>query len=171
MDSLEEISVEELKAVLEEVEEKRPTKRLMVAILYKQGLKVPEISDIYGFSETTIYRWFKWLRNEPIEEAIYDKKRNGRPTKLTEKQQKELNKTLQKPPTETGYDEQAWNPKLVQNHIKENHDINYSRSHIYKIMKKHGLTCKTPRPKPGSADEDERKGFKKWFKKTEETEK
>jgi len=165
MDSLEGISVEEFKRVLDEVEEKRPTKRLMVAILYKQGLKVPEISDIYGFSETTIYKWFKRLRNEPIKEAIYDKKRGGRPSKLTEEQQKELDKTLQKPPTKAGYDKQAWNPKLVQNHIKETYNVGYSRSYIYKILKRHGLTWKEPRPKSGSADEDERKGFKKWFKK------
>lgn len=55
MAKLEDISLAELHGPLDEVSEKKPTQRLLLAILYKQGPSVPMVADWYDMREGTIY--------------------------------------------------------------------------------------------------------------------
>jgi len=84
MARLENISVEELEAALDDATGKRETKRLLVAIIYKRGPSIPMIAEWLDTREQTIYRWFDRLEEEPISEAVQDRKRSGRPSKLGE---------------------------------------------------------------------------------------
>ena len=52
---LENVSLDKLRSALDNVESKKPTQRLMIAILYKQGHSVPTIAEWYEMRENTIY--------------------------------------------------------------------------------------------------------------------
>ena len=82
MARLENVSVEELEAALDAADGKRETKRLLVAIIYKRGPSAPMIAEWLDTREQTIYRWFDRLETEPIEQAVKDRQRPGRPPKL-----------------------------------------------------------------------------------------
>lgn len=58
MGKLEEISLADLHERLEDVDEKKPTQRLLLAILYKQGPSVPMIAEWFDMRERTVYDWF-----------------------------------------------------------------------------------------------------------------
>ena len=88
MDHLEEISVEELQRALDNFEGNKPTQRLTAAIAYKNGVTQTELAEWYGVERRTIYSWLKRVEQEPLEQAVQDDRRSGRPRKLTEDRQK-----------------------------------------------------------------------------------
>jgi len=167
MTKLENVSVEELEAALDEATGKRETKRLLVAIIYKRGPSAPMIAEWLDTREQTIYRWFDRLKEEPISQAVQDRQRSGRPPKLDDADRAEFHEAVQNPPSEAGYDQPAWTTDLAQQFLEDEFDAEYSRRHVQRLLKDAGLTWQTPRPQPPTADEDERTEFWEATKKTE----
>ena len=142
------MSTDELREHLDEVEQKRPTLRLVVGINYKEGVSQAELAEWYGVSRTTIHNWLNRLERldtEPFEEVIYDADRPGRPSKLTEDEWEQLLSILEEPPTEAGVDAPQWSPRLVQLFLDDEFDVTYSRRHIRELLHQAGLTWKTAR--------------------------
>jgi transposase len=166
MARLENISVDELEAALDEATEKRETQRLLVAIIYKRGPSAPMIAEWLDTREQTIYRWFDRLEEEPISQAVQDRQRSGRPSKLDDADRAEFQEAVQNPPSQAGYDEPAWTTGLAQQFLEDEFDAEYSRRHVQRLLKDAGLTWQTPRPQPPTADEDERTEFWETTKKT-----
>ena len=163
---LENISVEELETALDDATRKKETQRLMAAIIYKRGPSAPMIAEWFGTREQTIYRWFDRLETEPIEQAVQDRQRSGRPSKLDDAGWIEFREAVQHPPKEAGYDHPAWTTGLAQQFLEDEFDVTYSRRHVQRLLKDAGLTWQTPRPQPPTADEDERAEFWETTKKT-----
>ena len=87
MNHLDEISVEELQDALDNVDEKKPTQRLLAAIAYKNGVSQTELAEWYDVQRRTIYSWLKRLNtNESLEQAVSDDKQTGRKQKLSKSQ-------------------------------------------------------------------------------------
>lgn len=166
MARLENVSVEELEAALDEATGKRETKRLLVAIIYKRGPSAPMIAEWLDTREQTIYRWFDRLEEEPIRQAVQDRHRSGRPPKLDDDDRAAFQDAVHKPPTEAGYDQPAWTTALAQRFLEEEFGVDYSRRHVQRLLKDAGLTWQTPRPQPPTVDEDERTEFWESTKKT-----
>jgi transposase len=167
MARLENVSVEELEEALDEATGKRETQRLLVAIIYKRGPSAPMIAEWLDTREQTIYRWFDRLEKEPISQAVQDRQRSGRPSKLDDADRAEFQEAVQNPPSEAGYDQPAWTTDLAQQFLEDEFDVEYSRRHVQRLLKDAGLTWQTPRPQPPTADEDERTEFWEATKKTE----
>lgn len=75
MNHLDDISVEELQDVLDNVDGKKPTQRLLAAITYKSGVTQTELAQWYDVQRRTIYSWLKRLdTDEPLEKAVSDDK-------------------------------------------------------------------------------------------------
>ncbi|GAB7011506.1 hypothetical protein JCM31271_34490 [Halorubrum trueperi] len=173
MARLEAVSTDKLREYLDEVEQKRPTLRVVVGINYKEGVSQSDLADWYGVSRTTIHNWLNRLERldtESFEDVIYDADRPGRPSKLTDDGWEQLLSTLDEPPEEVGIDAPHWSPRLVQLFLQEEFDVEYSRRHIRELLHQAGLTWKTARPEYVSGDERARDAFKEGFKKTDSTE-
>ncbi len=159
MARLDDVPVEDLEAALENATGKRETKRLMVAIIYKRGPSAPMIAEWLDTREQTIYRWFDRLETEPIEQAVRDRHRPGRPPKLDDADRAKFRAAVQEPPTDVGYDHPAWTTALAQQFLQNAFDVEYSRRHVQRLLKDAGLSCQTPGPKPPTAERDERTEF------------
>jgi transposase len=159
MAKLENVSIEELEAALDEVETKQETQRLMVAILYKRGPSVPMIAEWFDMRDDTIYSWFARLEERPIQDAITDDHRSGRPPKLNESAFETFESAVNEPPAESGYEQPAWSTALAQRFLREEFDVEYSYRHVRRLLKQAGLSHQTLRPQPPTADEDEREQF------------
>ena len=134
MARLENVPVEDLLDALDVATDAKPTRRLMVAVLYKRGHSVPVIADWFELRENTVYAWFDRLEAEPVEQAVRDRPRPGRPPKLDEDERRELAATLAEPPEGVGYDADAWSPALVQRHIAETYGVEYTRRHVRNLL-------------------------------------
>lgn len=112
MARLENVSVEDLRQILAEVDDADATKRLMVAITYKEidDLTQTDAAELYGFSSSRASKWFTRLErldDEPFEEVVYDKPREGRPSELSEEEHEQFVEALHESPQEAGYNAPA----------------------------------------------------------------
>jgi transposase len=158
MKHLDEISVKELQDALNNVNEKRPTQRLLAAIAFKNGITQTELAEWYDVQRRTIYSWLKRLdTDESLEQAVTDAPRSGRNRKISTEQQKEFEETVHESPEDVGFDAPAWTPALVQDHLEETHDVEYSIPSCRRLLKEAGLSHQRPRRSAAEANEDELK--------------
>jgi transposase len=134
MARLENVSVEKLEAALEAATGKRETKRLLVAIIYKRGPSAPMIAEWLDTREQTIYRWFDRMESEPIEQAVRDRQRSGRPPKLDDSQRATFRDAVQGSPTDVGYGDSEWTPDLARRFLAEEFGVEYSRRHVQRLL-------------------------------------
>ena len=165
MGRLDDITLEELHELRKQTEGEIPRERVLVAIGRKQGDHIDTLAERHGVVEKTIRNWLDRFTEEPIEQAPYDEPRPGRPSKLEPQHRKELFKHLQDPPTELGYDQQAWSTKLLLHHVKEEYGVEYSKGHARKLLGKAELSWRTARPRNHEADSDEEAEFQRTVQK------
>lgn len=134
MTHLENISVNELREALGDAKEVQATKRLMVAIAYKQGVTQTELAEWYGLARKTVYNWLQRFDEDSIEKATSDASRPGRPPKLDHEERTEVHKVLEGSPESAGYDAEEWNTALVQRLLEEQFDVEYSRTSAFRFL-------------------------------------
>jgi transposase len=154
MDHLDEIPIERLQEALDEVSDAKPAQRLTAAIAYKNGITQTELAEWYGVQRRTIYSWLKRLKDGPLDQAVTDAPRSGRPRKLTPDQREAFEAALHEPPTEAGYDEPAWTPALVGRFVREAFGVEYSEPSCRRLMKEAGLEYRKPPRPPGAGSND-----------------
>lgn len=138
MGRLEDTSAEELREHLDTLDGTRTILRLIVGINYKEGISQSELADWYGVSRTTIHNWIARLEEfegQSIEEVLYDAKRSGRPTKLTNEQMERVEQVIRNPPEEVGLDANRWGPMVMEQFLETEFDVSYSRRHLRSILK------------------------------------
>lgn len=134
MNKLEGISTEKLWIALDDADEAKAVKRLMVALAYKDGVDVDTISERYGIPPSTIYYWLDRLENQPMADALQDKPRPGRPPKLSTEQRVEVETWLEGSPRDVGYDAEVWTAEHLRDRIQDTFDIEYSEAHIHRLF-------------------------------------
>lgn len=92
------------------------------------------MAERHGVVEKTIRNWLDWFFLEPIEPAPYDAPRPRGPAKAEGDDREQLFEQLQQPPTELGYDQQAWSPTLLLHHVKEEYGVEYSKAYAYTLL-------------------------------------
>lgn len=131
---LEEVSTQTLRRSLDRVERKQATERLLAAIVYKEGPSVPTIATWFDRHPDTIYRWFDRLERLPVDQAVTDDPRPGRPSKLDPDERARLDTALEGSPKAFGYDAPTWTTDLVKRFLKAAFGVDYSRRQIRRIM-------------------------------------
>jgi transposase len=174
MAELERVTVDDLRRVLAEVDEKRPTERLMAVINYveEDNASMAEVAERYGYSPGWVSQWMdrlERLADEPFEAVVYDDHRSGRPTKLTEDQHEQFVQALNEPPEEAGLDAPAWSVPLAEQYLQEEFDVTFCRRHVRRLMTEAGLSWKTARPSYVDSDERAQEAFRDGFKKSSES--
>ena len=165
MGRLDDITLEDLHKVREQTDGEKPRERVLAAIGRKQGDTLPQLAERHDVVEKTIRNWLDRFAEEPIEQAPYDEQRPGRPSKLEDKQRDQLFEHLQDPPTELGYEQQAWSTSLLLYHIKETYDVEYSGGHARKLLCKAGLSYRTARPRHHEANLEQKREFQQTVQK------
>lgn len=141
MGHLETVSLSDLQQALDDIGGNKPTKRLIAAIAYKNGVTQSELADWFGVQRKTIYNWLTRLdEGDRLLEAASDAQRTGRNRKLTDQQLAEFQEALHEPPEKVGYNAVGWSPDLVQRFVKEEFEVDYSIPSCRRLMKEAGLT-------------------------------
>jgi transposase len=161
---LDHLSVEQLHDALDEVEDKRAIQRILAAISYNDGVTQQTLADRHGVSRRTTYSWMDRFSAESLEpttiaRAATDEGRPGRPRRLSTEQQNKLEQQLHEPPTEVAIDAPAWTPTLLQQHLRDTFDVEYSRPSCRRLLKEAGLTYQKPRHPAAEAEAEKREEF------------
>jgi len=174
MNSLDNVSIEDLRQVLAEVEGKKPTQRLMAAINYleEDGATLEEVAERYGYTAAWLSQWLdrlERLADEPFEEVVYDEHRSGRPSELSDEEYEQFVEVLHKSPEEVGLDAPAWSVPLARQYLVEEFGVEYCERHVRRLMSEAGLSWKTARPEFHKSDERAQEAWKDGFKKSSTT--
>lgn len=167
MGRLDDISLEELQDLRERTEGEIPRERVLAAIGRKQGDTLARLAERHGVVEKTIRNWLDRFAAEPLEEAPYDEQRPGRPAKLTDEQKEQVIKEFTRPPTELGYDRQAWTSSLAAHHIETTYDVDYTVRHVRYLLNEAGLSWRTARPRHEDADPEREAEFQEMVQKND----
>ncbi|MEF8839176.1 MAG: winged helix-turn-helix domain-containing protein [Haloarculaceae archaeon] len=161
MGRLDDITLEELYGLKEQIDEGKPRERVLAAIGRKLGDQLDTIAIRHGVVEKTIRNWLDRFEEEPIEQAPYDAPRPGGPAKIEGQDREQLFDQLQQPPTELGYDQQAWSAKLLLDYVKEEYGVEYHENYAYELLREAGLSLRTARPQHHEADSEEKAEFQR----------
>lgn len=167
MDRLDHITNEDLWELLDEIEGRTETQRVLTAIAYKQGDPTSRLAKRHNVSQQTIRNWLSRFEDRPLHDAPFDEHRTGRPRKLTAEEQQQLFAELQDSPQEAGFEQQAWFPRLVYHHLQSEYGVEYSLRHIRRLMGEAGLSWRTARPHHYEGDPEQAAEFQKTVKKTD----
>nr|WP_256290567.1 IS630 family transposase [Halobellus inordinatus] len=170
MASLDNVSTEDLRQVLAEVEGKKPSQRLMAAINYleEDGATLEEVAERYGYTAGWLSRWLdrlERLADEPFEEVVYDEPREGRPSELSEQEYDQFVEVLHDSPEEVGLDAPAWSVPLARHYLAEEFGVEYCERYVRRLMSEAGLSWKTARPEFYKSDERAQEAWQEGFKK------
>ena len=165
MGRLDDVTLEELQELRKQTEGEIPRERVLAAIGRKQGDTLETLAERHDVVEKTIRNWLDRFDEEPIEQAPYDAPRSGRPPKLDAEQREQVFAQLQQPPTDLGYDQQAWSPRLLLHHLNEEYGVEYSEGHARKLLSEAELSYRTARPRNHEADPDKETEFQQTVEK------
>ena len=135
MTKLDGVSAGRLRSRLSRADDPKAVKRLMIALAYVDGESVSALSRRYGIPASTIYYWLDRLEERPLDEAVADDSRPGRPRELTEEERDRLASDLRDPPGEHGYDAAEWTSALVREHVDREFDVEYSPGHVRRLLR------------------------------------
>lgn len=139
MGHLSDVTADDLRPLLDDVEDKTPALRLVAAIAYLNGVSQSELADWFGVERKTIYNWLTRFDRQELANAVRDGERPGRPRKLTEGQFEALTALLERSPASIGYEAPGWTTTLVQTVIRERFGVDYSRASCRRLMREAGL--------------------------------
>jgi len=147
------ISADDLREVLEEVEGKKPTQRLMAAINYleDEDLTQKDVAERYGYTGGWLSQWldrFERLADEPFEDVVYDEHRSGRPAALSEAESERFVDALHESPENSGFDARAWTVPLAATYLEDRFGVEYCDRHVRRLMTQAGLSRRTVRRYP-----------------------
>ncbi len=166
MGRLDDITLKELYELKDQIDEGKPRERVLAAIGRKKGDQLDTLADRHGVVKRTIQNWLDRFEEQPIEQAPYDAPRPGGPAKIDGEEREQLFEQLQQPPTELGYDQQAWSAKLLLHHTKEEYGVEYHETYAYDLLKEAGLSWRTARPRHHEADPEDKAEFEETVEKT-----
>lgn len=155
----------QLRQQLREETDPKAVKQEVVALLYVAGHSPYAIEEVLGIPAQTAYDWLDVVAERDLD-ALGDAPRPGQPTRLTDDQWAALRETLAAPPEEAGYDAPAWTPRLVRHLVADAFGVEYSLAHIYRVMKRAGLSYQTARPRHHRADPAAQREWRREFKKS-----
>lgn len=143
MGHLDDVTVDELRHALDEVEGARPAQRLLAAIAYENGVSQTELAEWHGVSRRTIYNWLDRVDADAVTESVTDERRPGRPRALDAAERARLEATLRDSPTAAGFEAAAWTPALVQRWVRAEHGASYSIPSCRRLLREAGLEYRT----------------------------
>lgn len=135
MGKLDGIDADALRERFSNADSPKAIRRLAIALAYEDGVSVETLSRRYGIPRSTIYHWLDRFESRSIDDAIEDDPRSGRPGKLTRKQRRDLETTLDDPPAAHGYDADGWTSALVRQHIASTYGVEYSAGHVRRLLR------------------------------------
>ena len=105
-------SVVGLQQEIQRSEESRYDHRLHGVLLIAQGMTCPEVARLLGDAPRSVENWVHRFDQRGLA-GLTEGERSGRPTRLDEKQMKEINRVLRAKPSDAGMRVNLWDGKTL----------------------------------------------------------
>ena len=133
--------------------------RLHVLLLRQQKYTQPEIAAMVHVTQGTVSNICRRFLKEGWA-SVYDKPRDGRPSRLTPQQKNSLKELLSNEFVD-GEIRRGWQTKDVTNLVKEKFSVKYSQRKVRDLLYELKMSWKVPRPEHKNRNEKLVRTFKK----------
>ena len=120
-------SVIGLQQEIQRSEESRYDHRLHGVLLVAQGMTCPEVARLLGDAPRSVEYWVHRFEEQGLG-GLTEGERSGRPSRLNEKQIKEINRVLRAKPSDAGMRVNLWDGKTLSAWIEKTYDIELGRT-------------------------------------------
>ena len=131
----------------------------IMACRVREGERPSDVIASYGLCRTSIYRWLRAERKHG-EQALQSTKGTGRPSKLTDKQKKQVRRWIcGKDPRQYGFDFGLWTRQVIAALIKERMGIDLGLTAVGRLLAELNITPQKPLRRAYERDPE---AIKKW---------
>jgi Transposase and inactivated derivatives len=113
--------LEELKRMKRQ-EVGRVAVRAHIVLLSNRGYSASQIAKIHDVTGPMVYKWFDRF-DEEGPSGLYDRERDGRPKKITDEVEEEIERLLEGDPTEEGENATRWTTGRIAEHLDRELDV------------------------------------------------
>jgi transposase len=136
--------------------------RAHIVLLSARGYSAYEIADLHDVTDPMVYKWMTRF-DEEGPEGLFDREREGRPRKIDEEVEEEIERILEStPPADVrsaheGYDATRWTAGRIANHLENELDVDIHPETVRKALKRLNFSWTRPRRSlPEDPDFEER---------------
>src|SRR5229473_676674 len=153
-------SVLGLQQEIQRSEESRYDHRLHGVLLVAQGMTCPEVARLLGDAPRSVENWVHRFDQQGLA-GLIEGERSGRPSRLKEKQVKEINRVLREKPSDAGMRVNLWDGKTLSAWIDKTYGIQLGVRQCQRLFRQFEFRLRKPRPVLARADPARQKKHKK----------
>ena len=153
-------SVIGLQQEIQRSEESRYDHRLHGVLLVAQGMTCPEVARLLGDAPRSVEYWVHRFEKQGLG-GLTEGERPGRPSRLNEKQIKEINRVLREKPSDAGMRVNLWDGKTLSAWIERTYGIELGVRQCQRLFRQFDFRLRKPRPVLARVDRMRQKKHKK----------
>jgi transposase len=154
------MSVLGLQQEIQRSDESRYDHRLHGVLLVAQGMTCPEVARLLGDAPRSVEYWVHRFEQQGLG-GLAEGERSGRPSRLSEKQIKEINRVLRERPSDAGMRVNLWDGKTLSAWIEKTYGIQLGVRQCQRLFRQFEFRLRKPRPVLARADPARQKAHKK----------
>ena len=135
-------------------------RRRAIALL-DRGLTPSEVADRVGADPSSVRRWRQSYRRKGAR-GLESKPHPGRPSRLTPRQKRSLERRLLRGARADGFDSELWTCPRIAEVIEYHYGVEYHVDHIPRLLASLGWSCQRPEKRAIERDEQT---IAEWVKK------
>jgi transposase len=153
-------SVLGLQQEIQRSEESRYDHRLHGVLLVAQGMTCPEVARLLGDAPRSVEYWVHRFQQQGLA-GLTEGERSGRPSRLNERQIKEINGVLRAKPSDAGMRVNLWDGKTLSAWIDKSYGVQLGVRQCQRLFRQLEFRLRKPRPVLAKADAGRQKAHKK----------
>jgi transposase len=134
----------------------RVSMRAHIILLSDRGYSAPKIAKLHNVTDPMVYKWMDRF-DEEGPSGLYDRDREGRPPKIDEEAEAEIEELLESDPTEHGENATRWTTPRIAEHLRKKQGIDVHPDTVRGALKRLQYSWTRPRRQlPSPADREEK---------------
>jgi transposase len=154
------LSADELRSLARRARDVAQARRLLAVASVLEGASRTQAAEAAGMMRQTLRDWVHRY-NEEGPDGLLDRRRPGRPGRLSKAQLKELDALVEKGPDIAEHGVVRWRCVDLQSVIAQTFEVTMSERHVGRMLRKRGFTRLSARPHHPKTDEAAQEAFKK----------
>src|SRR3954447_20996641 len=118
--------------------------RLHGVLLVAQGMTCPEVARLLGEAPRSVEYWVHRFQQQGWG-GLAEGERSGRPSRLSEKQSKEINRVLRERPSDAGMRVNLWDGKTLSAWIEKTYGIQLGVRQCQRLFRQFEFRLRKPR--------------------------
>ena len=125
-----------------------------------RGRSIADVADAYDTDRSTVFRWVRRYQQEG-DGGLQRRPGSGRPRKLQDLEEDELQELVLRPASDFGYETDLWTVGRLHRMICKEYHVVISKDTVWRRLREAGLTYQKPERQYYEIDEEARQ---KWIR-------